>query len=306
MDCTSPKKAGFLSDGKTLTFSSNKASKEFASFEIPCRKCINCRLSYAREWSIRAMHEAQMHPENSFITLTYETLDSPKLQYSDWQEFAKKLRRSQNQKIPILVCGEYGEKNKRPHWHAILFNFKPKDGVAIRSSGEETAYSSKFLTDLWGKGITEFGSVTQKSANYVARYAAKKLVHGQDDDHDYHPIFRASSKYAIGKSWLEKYYEDIFNQGELILPGGTRTSIPRYYEKWLKANHPQKWTDYVTLRKAILISKMAEKEKKQKEKEFEENMSRQTQEGSVITRNQVRAKITNQRFSVRIQKYLKL
>ena len=28
-----------------------------------------------------------------------------------------------------MVTGEYGEKNKRPHWHVILFNYRPKDAT---------------------------------------------------------------------------------------------------------------------------------------------------------------------------------
>ena len=73
----------------------------------------------------------------------------------------------------------------------------------------------------------EFGSVTLESAGYVARYAAKKLAHGKDDEHDYHPIHRTSCKRAIGRSWIEKYYQHTFDHGLVVLPNGQKSKIPR-------------------------------------------------------------------------------
>ena len=69
-------------------------------------------------------------------------------------------------------------------------------------------------------GNTELGSVTFESAGYCARYSAKKLVHGKDDEHDFNPISKKSSKHAIGKTWLEKFWPDVFNHGHLVLPNG--------------------------------------------------------------------------------------
>ena len=123
MRCTSPRKVGFQADGKTISWSPKQYSKEYPSFQLPCGKCIQCRLEYARSWAVRCVHEAKMHEENSFVTLTYsdEHLKNPKLQYSDFQKFMKRLRFVNNdRKIGVFVTGEYGEKNKRPHWHAIF------------------------------------------------------------------------------------------------------------------------------------------------------------------------------------------
>lgn len=53
-----------------------------------------------------------------------------------------------------------------------------------------------------------------------------------------------STKYAIGKKWLEKYYEDIFNTGKLTIRGGSHSSIPRYYEKWLLKHHVTLYQEY--------------------------------------------------------------
>lgn len=188
-----------------------------------------------------------MHQSNAFITLTYEKLENPKLIYADFQKFMKRLRKTQNEPIGVFVTGEYGDKTKRPHWHAILFNWTPNDGVFKYSNDRgDRVFQSKTLDKLWGHGITEYGSVTFHSAGYCARYAAKKLGHGRDGTHEYEPISKKSNKHAIGKKWLETYWPDVFNYGHIVLPDGGTCSIPRYYEKWFKENKPNEWLHYVT------------------------------------------------------------
>lgn len=249
MGCTSPRTVGFAADGKTIVWSQKKRSKEYAAVQLPCSKCLQCRLDYARGWAIRCVHEAQMHNETSFITLTYDDqkLASKKLIYEDFQLFMKKLRKQRQNPIGYFVTGEYGEKTKRPHWHALLFGYRPRDAEYKYSNDRgDKCFSSKLLSTTWGNGIAEFGDVTIHSAGYCARYAAKKLVHGKDQDHDFHPISKKSSKHAIGKKWLEKYYADVFNEGVVRLRDGSTASIPRYYEKWLQKEMPELWLDYVT------------------------------------------------------------
>lgn len=249
MRCTSPRDVGYRPDGKTISWSPRTHSKEYATFKLPCGKCIECRLEYAAQWALRCVHESKMHERNCFITLTYsdENLPSPRLNYEDWQEFIREIRRLTPLNLSVFVTGEYGEKTKRPHWHALIFGWSPKDAVYKYSNDRgDKIYESKTLTEIWGKGIAEFGSVTLQSANYCARYAAKKLTHGKDQDHDFHPISKKSQKNAIGKRWLEKHWPDIFTYGTLFLSDGTTVPIPRYYEKWLKEKQPQAWQQYVT------------------------------------------------------------
>ena len=38
---------------------------------VACNQCIGCRLERSRQWAIRCVHEASLHPINCFITLTY-------------------------------------------------------------------------------------------------------------------------------------------------------------------------------------------------------------------------------------------
>lgn len=314
MECIRPLKAGFDSD-YNLTFSQKKFNKELAPLQFPCRKCLACRLNMAREKAIRCIHEAKMHDQNMFLTLTYDqdNLGDGRLHYIDFQLFMKKLLKHANKNIhckenrihiPFMVTGEYGDKTKRPHWHAIIFNYRPTDAKKkyTHHTGE-TVYESEEISKLWGKGLIEFASVNLETAGYVARYAAKKLGHGNDQDHDYHPIHKTSSKRAIGKSFLEKYYLDIFNAGFVVLPNGQKASIPRYYVDWLKKNHPEKFEEYAsTLR--LDASKLAE----QKEHELHNEYLRQCElasGGIPLNKKQVSMTILKQKFT-KLQERLKL
>lgn len=269
MQCIRPIKASFNYKGE-ITFSQKDAIQGLVGFAIPCNKCLACRLNKAREKAIRCVHEAQMHEDNIFITLTYsdENLKSPKLQYEDFQLFMKRLRKHTNNKINYMVTGEYGEKTKRPHWHAIIFNWLPSDAVPLYTSDRgDKVYESKALNSLWGLGKTEFGSVTIDSAGYVARYSAKKLVHGNDGDHDYEPIHRTSKLTPIGKTWLEKYWKHIFKTGYIVLPNGEKTGIPRYYTDWFKKNHPEEYLCYISEVRSE-IQKGAEKKSRTEELDY--------------------------------------
>lgn len=321
MRCTDPRTVGFLQDGKTLSWSPKTYSKEFATFQLPCGQCIACRLEYARQWAVRCIHEAEMFgEENCFITLTYapENLKSDKLVYSDFQKFIKRLRKHINDhergnrtlnetKIGVFVTGEYGEKNKRPHWHALVFNWSPKDKIPKYTNERgDQVYSSDTLSSLWPAGVAELGSVTFESAGYCARYAAKKLVHGKDDDHGYHPISKKSSSQAIGKRYVEKHYRSIFNLGFINLPEKRgQCAIPRYYEKWLKKTHPDLWRKYVTGRKNLLIQKAQEVNDRQKEKENEINRHRKPGTAPRVSQNDARKKILENKFKT-LQSKLKL
>ena len=171
MRCLSPRTVGFKADGKAISWSPKEFNKELATFQLPCGKCLECRLDYARQWAIRCIHEAQMHPKNAFVTLTYsdEYLKSPKLVYSDFQKFMKRLRKSSEKKIRFYHCGEYGEESLRPHYHGLLFNYDFEDKKLFKEEQGNRLFTSETLSRLWPKGNHIIGEVSRGSSGYVAR-----------------------------------------------------------------------------------------------------------------------------------------
>lgn len=94
--------------------------------QIPCGRCIGCRLEHSRQWAIRCVHEASLHEENTFLTLTYnnEYVDPNfSLNKTDITNFLKRLRKNTGRKIRYFQCGEYGEQFHRPHHHVLLFGY---------------------------------------------------------------------------------------------------------------------------------------------------------------------------------------
>ena len=213
--------------------------------------------------------------------------------------------------ISFMVTGEYGEQTKRPHWHAILFNYSPPDLTYSHTTERgDKIYTSKIIEELWGfndseKVPNEIGSVTIDSAGYVARYAAKKLVHGEDQEHDYHPIHKVSLKNAIGRRYVEKNYETIFRRGFVYLPNGQKTKIPRYYVDWLKKHKPEAYVRYVTELR-LHLQKEAEKKNREKEIRFFTELANAPVGFSMpITESKMQLTILKQKFK-KLQEKLKL
>lgn len=207
-------------------------------------------------------------------------------------------------RISVMVTGEYGDKGKRPHWHAILFNYRPSDERSKPGKTEmgHTVYTAESLTRLWGRGAIEYGDVTLESAGYVARYAAKKLVHGKDQDHDFKPVHRTSSKNALGLPWIEKYWRQTFANGYVVLPNGKKAGIPRFYEDWFRKQNPSAWMEYASTVKV----EQQEKARASRDREtliYEENLSESKvfHSPNPLTQNQIKEIIQEQKHKAALK-----
>ena len=110
------------------------------------------------------MHEAQLHEHSCFVTLTYDEAHLPaglSLDHRHFQLFMKRFREhALPAKIRFYMCGEYGDINGRPHYHALVFGHFPVDRVFFRTSGAGSkCYTSKSLDALWGYGSVFVGDV---------------------------------------------------------------------------------------------------------------------------------------------------
>lgn len=206
------------------------------------------------------MNEAQLHADNAFLTLTYDDDHLPvnrSLHYKHFQAFMKRLRKSiAPKRVRFFMCGEYGELNGRPHFHACLFGHNFADRVYYRTvpSGSKL-YVSHTLAGLWPYGFSSIGDVTLESAGYVARYVLKKLT--GDGESKYYNIVDPSTgeihvrekefchmslRPGIGAGWLDRYTSDVYPSGEMVVRG-KKVYPPRYYDKRYKEGHPDEFEE---------------------------------------------------------------
>lgn len=221
------------------------------------------------------MHEKQMHFHNCSITATYNDENDPgySLSHYDWQCFMKRLRKSAQQEmnqeesvsradrhkgkfrtdnayeLSYYMCGEYGERTSRPHFHACLFGIDFNDKVFHKTtdSGEQL-YTSETLDNIWGKGYCAIGDVTFKSAAYIARYIMQKYDWGKGKEYEEildpnltgeiylrkKPYNQMSRNPGLGQRWFNKFQSDAYPHGKVILPNNHKVNTPKYYDNKYK------------------------------------------------------------------------
>ena len=227
-----------------------------------------------------------------FVTLTYNddnvpvtdksTLDSDfkvvdrgvgklplqTLLVSDVQRFVKRLRRhleyvpkSASRRVgrdhlttPIryFVVGEYGSKYRRPHYHLMIFGWRPSDMTFWERLHGHAIYRSAQVEKLWTHGFSTVAPVTGAVARYCARYVTKKYARLANDSDPYKdcvwPEFTLQSiKHgAIGAPWFDRNYQVIMDSGYCQIALGTQAGyykvpIPTYYMRRARKYHLCRW-----------------------------------------------------------------
>jgi len=241
MTCFFPKDAWrvyFPEYGHTsILFRVTDAQKAVSeNLPIPCRQCIGCRLDYSRQMSVRIMHEAQFHEQNSFITLTFSDRYLPSdgsIRKTHLQNFHKSLRHQISpRKYRHYSVGEYGDKYARPHYHAIIFGTSFPDRQKLRFQNGEWLHSSEQLSKSWTYGTATVQDLILGRATYITGYVTKKL----NGDHvakykGKHPEFALmSNQPGLGNAWFHKYYTDLY-PSDFVIIDGKRFPMPPYYDK---------------------------------------------------------------------------
>lgn len=230
--------------------------------QLPCGQCIGCRLERSRQWAVRCMHEASLHADNCFITLTYNNDSIPhggSLVKSDFQSFVKRLRKdlevchldleswtcyTERPRIKYFACGEYGDQLSRPHYHACIFGFDFEDRKEFKKSNGISLYRSERLSRLWPYGHSLIGDVTFESAAYVARYVTKKVTGDYASEHytrideygEMHSVLPEFSLMSRGgrrgkglaAGWFERWGNEVYPSDEVVVRGRS-CAPPRYY-----------------------------------------------------------------------------
>lgn len=242
--------------------------------EVPCGRCIGCRLERSRQWAIRCLHEAKLHENNCFITLTYAPEHIPPggtLVLKHFQDFMKRLREKKGPGVRFFHCGEYGDRTSRPHYHAALFNCAFPDREVFKERGAESYYISEELSALWPFGHHILGELTFESAAYVARYVMKKITNKEDytdangkfwPSAETHyqgkkPEYTTMSRRpGIGMAWAKKYLHDSFKDDSVIIRG-MPMKPPKAYGKIYSDVDPRDFRRVKNIRKKRAKARVA-------------------------------------------------
>lgn len=263
---------------------------------IPCRNCIGCRLDYSREWANRGYLELKTNNfENCwFVTLTYDDdnlqiepeIKIDEISYlndgtwngnlipKDLEQFIKNIRqyfsRNYNKNgIKYMACGEYGDKNKRPHYHIIFYDLPlpVNDLKDTTISNKEFYYHSNIIEQYWKKGLHNISEASWNNIAYVARYIVKKQ-YGKESEHEYakkgqiKEFFRVSK--GIGKMYYQRNAKEIYENDEILIrnkKGVQTTKPPKYYDRLLKSENLEKLERIKRNRKASNERALTQKDK---------------------------------------------
>lgn len=269
-----------------------KVIKDF--IQIPCGKCVGCRLRYSRQWADRCMLELGYHESSYFVTLTYNDDNIPSSEWidpetgecgishslvkKDVQLFLKRLRRYYkfDNHLMYYCAGEYGTKSARPHYHLIIFGLR-LDDLKVYKTNPDLKYSlftSPFLEKCWKKGFVVVGHVTWETCAYTARYIMKKQ-YGQGADfykvHNIIPEFTTMSlKPAIGKRFFDDHGLDMFKNGVYNLStdkGSRKIFPPDYFIKKLEEIDEDLYKEEKEKR-GLLASHMQDLKQSQTDKDY--------------------------------------
>lgn len=187
--------------------------------KVPCGSCPECLKKRQSGYVCRCIEEAKKLGRVWFITLTYRSDSVPTvavynrvyntLRREDVKKWKREVRRSYLKKngVPFpkfsfLICGEYGSRTHRPHYHGFLCGLDLKHAQILQ----------KYWEDNYG--FTDFKSIN--------------LLPGQHDDISC--VARYVAKYCVKPEGLKNPYKDIVEQPRIMTSPGF--GLPDDFERF--------------------------------------------------------------------------
>ena len=168
---------------------------------VPCGKCAECIKDKQNEYVIRTVEESYKKGNPWFITLTYSedavsyvfdhdesglynkftgeiVTDSDEnyrtLNHKDIQDWKKRVKRNieyhtgKKLDFSYLICGEYGPRTHRPHYHGILLGLTDEQVMKFKKDWQDNY------------GFACFEKVNMLEVDRVAKYVAKYICKQQE------------------------------------------------------------------------------------------------------------------------------
>ena len=238
--------------------------------DVPCGKCVECLKKRYNDLNFRLQNEFSMAKKPCyFFTLTYAPEFLPwycvdensgyivpyprkedvsgfvrslrdKIRYELKKQGFKNSQIKEYTNFKYYICSELGDKNLRPHFHGLIYNFP-----------FTLDYFRLFLREYWTKGFITADYLNSRRIGYTIKY----LLKDQFILDDYYPdldqsLFkvRLSSK-GIGDFSKEQYR--FLRQNKTFMfenENGKKVTIPKYYRDKLFIYFPQmklEWSKYV-------------------------------------------------------------
>lgn len=248
MPCEHPIKGYRPANGGPIRFDPPNNGRAYTPIDIPCGYCLLCREEQARQQAVRITHEAMMHEENAFITLTYDNQHLPPygaLRYEDlvkfWKRVRKYLWKKYKKKLRYYAVGEYGDKTLRPHYHACIFGHAFTENRIILRETPSLLWWSPELSLAWGQGNNvSVGALNFETARYTASYVTKKLrqkqqyVRIEEETGELVKLEqpRAFMSRNLAKTWWEQNRHYVAATDTVVINGRPQKP-PKAYDKWL-------------------------------------------------------------------------
>lgn len=232
---------------------------EYRFNTVPCGRCGACRHNRVNDWAFRLKWEmrAPTTYSTAFVTLTYapehetkinqntgELLDYPTLVPDELQKFWKRLRKYQAKHFPTFeklryfAIGEYGTRTIRPHYHALIFNLHPSLCQINDQLGKLRI--NRKLTQIWGLGSVDVGTITEASIKYVATF--HMLPNDRLDQSGRIREYATMSRNpGLGLHYVQKNTK--LHQENLQLfvhKDGFKHRLPRYYKEKIFTSEPER------------------------------------------------------------------
>lgn len=162
--CFSPIMLFYNKVEKKYTIKDSSDCDPLKAIVVPCGRCAQCQKNRKQSYTVRAKAEYQKYGplKTCMLNLTVNDENMEKvfpngeLNHEEFQKFMKRLRRSLNKKYGTnvkikYICGaEYGEDNGRPHFHIIIYGWKPDDlKYWSKSQKGYKQYRSAFIEKCW-------------------------------------------------------------------------------------------------------------------------------------------------------------
>lgn len=206
---------------------------------LPCGFCAGCRIDKRVLWERRLTSEYVVQ-RCAFVCFTYDDYHltwkrgalRPSVNKIEFHKFMDNLRHKVHTitdwpeyctpDYKVYAVAEYGEKNLRPHYHALFF-------------GLDWLYFKKLFQDYWQFGNVDVGPILKGGLRYPLKYIDKQQFPAYRDmlytDVGIEPTFTYISP-AIGAEYFVSQSENIAQYGCLKI-GSRFVPVPSYWRNKL-------------------------------------------------------------------------